>query len=86
MLLVPSAALLLARLRARAEVVEQSASLMFLAHFCAMARAAASSPVAQLGPLGVKHADVDRQRGEPQQGHHEDRDQDADGAALAVGG
>ena len=40
--------------------------------------------VAELGPLGVKHADVDRQGGEAQQGHHEDRDEDADGAALAV--
>ena len=42
--------------------------------------------VAELGPLGVQHSDIDGHGREPQQGHHENRDQDADGAALAVVG
>src|SRR6476620_5602774 len=45
MLLAPSRALLLARFRARTEVLEQSASLIFRAHFWAMAKAAASAPL-----------------------------------------
>jgi hypothetical protein len=45
MLLDPSRALLLARFRARVELLEQSVSLIFLAHFWAMAKAAASAPL-----------------------------------------
>ena len=44
-LLAPSPALLLARLRASADVVEQSGSLRSRAHFWAMAKAAASAPL-----------------------------------------
>src|SRR4051812_23478504 len=45
MLLAPSPALPLARLRARTEAGEQSASLTLLAHFWAIASAAASAPL-----------------------------------------
>ena len=86
MLLAPSRALLLARLRASVDVVEQSASLMFFGAFLCDGEGCGVGSVAQLGLLGVEHADVDRQGGEAQQGHHEDCDQDADGPALAVGG
>ncbi len=65
-------------------MVEQSASLTFLAHFWAIIEGHCIGAVLQLGPLGVEHADVDGQGGEAQQDHHEDGDEDADGTALAV--
>ena len=84
MLLAPSPALLLARLRASGDVVEQSGSLRFSRALLRDGEGRRVGSVSELGPLGVQHADVDGDRGETEQGHHKNRDEDADGPALAV--